>query len=38
MGSRGLGRVTSNLFGSTGAYVHYHSRVAMLVIHPDADA
>jgi nucleotide-binding universal stress UspA family protein len=38
MGSRGLGRVTSNLFGSTGAYVHYHSRVAMLVIHPDEDA
>ena len=35
MGSRGLGRVTSNLIGSTGAYVHYHSRVAMLVIHPD---
>jgi nucleotide-binding universal stress UspA family protein len=35
MGSRGLGRVTSNLIGSTGAYVHFHSRVAMLVIHPD---
>lgn len=35
MGSRGLGRVTSNLLGSTGAYVHFHSRVAMLVIHPD---
>jgi nucleotide-binding universal stress UspA family protein len=35
MGSRGLGRVTANLIGSTGAYVHYHSRVAMLVIHPD---
>lgn len=35
MGSRGLGRVTANLIGSTGAYVHYHSRVALLVIHPD---
>lgn len=38
MGSRGLGQVTSNLIGSTGAYVHFHSRVAMLVIHPDEDA
>ena len=35
MGSRGRGRLTSNLFGSVGAYVHFHSRVAMLVIHPD---
>ena len=35
MGSRGRGRLTTNLFGSVGAYVHYHSRVAMLVIHPD---
>jgi nucleotide-binding universal stress UspA family protein len=35
MGSRGLGRVTANLIGSTGAYVHYHSRVALLVIHPE---
>ena len=35
MGSRGLGRVTANLFGTVGGYVHYHSRVAMLVIHPD---
>jgi nucleotide-binding universal stress UspA family protein len=34
MGSRGRGRVTANLFGSVGAHVHYHSRVAMLVIHP----
>jgi nucleotide-binding universal stress UspA family protein len=34
MGSRGRGRLTSNLFGSVGAYVHFHSRVAMLVIHP----
>jgi nucleotide-binding universal stress UspA family protein len=35
MGSRGRGRVASNLLGSVGAYVHYHSRVATLVIHPD---
>jgi nucleotide-binding universal stress UspA family protein len=35
MGSRGLGRVASSLFGSVGAYVHYHSNVAMLVVHPD---
>ena len=35
MGSRGRGRLTSNLFGSVGSYVHLHSRVAMLVINPD---
>jgi nucleotide-binding universal stress UspA family protein len=35
MGSRGRGRLTSNLFGSVGAYVHFHSRIAMLVIHPE---
>ena len=35
MGSRGRGRLTTNLFGSVGAHVHYHSRVAMLVIHPE---
>jgi nucleotide-binding universal stress UspA family protein len=35
MGSRGLGRVSSNIFGSVGGYVHYHARVAMLVIHPE---
>ena len=35
IGSRGRGRVTSNLFGSVAAYVHFHSRVAMLVLHPD---
>jgi nucleotide-binding universal stress UspA family protein len=35
MGSRGLGRVTANLFGTVGGYVHFHSRIAMLVIHPD---
>jgi nucleotide-binding universal stress UspA family protein len=35
MGSRGRGRLAANLFGSVAAYVHYHSRVAMLVIHPE---
>jgi nucleotide-binding universal stress UspA family protein len=35
MGSRGLGRVSANLFGTVGGYVHYHSRTAMLVIHPE---
>jgi nucleotide-binding universal stress UspA family protein len=35
MGSRGRGRVATNLFGSVGAHVHYHARVAMLVIHPE---
>jgi nucleotide-binding universal stress UspA family protein len=28
MGSRGRGRVATSLFGSVGAYVHYHSRIA----------
>jgi nucleotide-binding universal stress UspA family protein len=37
MGSRGLGRVTSNLFGTVGGYVHFHSHVAMLVIHPEEE-
>jgi nucleotide-binding universal stress UspA family protein len=35
MGSRGRGRVTSNLFGSVAAYVHFHSRVPMLVLQPE---
>jgi nucleotide-binding universal stress UspA family protein len=35
MGTRERGRVVSNLFGSVAAYVHFHSHVAMLVIHPD---
>jgi nucleotide-binding universal stress UspA family protein len=35
MGSRGRGRVATNLLGSVGAYVHYHARIAMLVIHPE---
>jgi len=35
MGSRGRGRVATSLFGSVGAYVHYHAHVPMLVIHPE---
>ena len=35
MGSRGRGRVATNLLGSVGAYVHYHAQVPMLVIHPE---
>jgi nucleotide-binding universal stress UspA family protein len=38
MGSRGRGRVASNLFGSVAAHVHFHSRVAMLVISPMTEA
>ena len=37
MGSRGRGRVTSSLFGSVAAHVHFHSRVAMLVLQPQAE-
>jgi nucleotide-binding universal stress UspA family protein len=35
MGSRGLGRISSNIFGSVGGYVHYHARVPMLIIQPE---
>ena len=35
MGSRGRGRVATNLLGSVAAHVFFHSRVAMLVIQPD---
>jgi nucleotide-binding universal stress UspA family protein len=36
MGSRGLGRVTANLFGSVAAYVHFHhGHITMLVVHPE---
>ena len=34
LGSRGLGRLASRVLGSVGAYVHFHSSVAMLVVHP----
>ena len=32
LGSRGRGRVTSELFGSANAYVHFHSRIPLLSI------
>ena len=35
MGSRGRGRVATNLLGSVAAHVFFHSHVAMLVIQPD---
>ena len=35
MGTRERGRVVSNLFGSVAAHVHFHSHIAMLVIHPE---
>jgi nucleotide-binding universal stress UspA family protein len=35
MGSRGRGRVATNLLGSVAAHVFFHSRVAMLVIQPE---
>jgi nucleotide-binding universal stress UspA family protein len=35
MGSRGRGRAAESILGSTAGYVHWHARVAMLVIHPE---
>lgn len=35
MGSRGLGRMSANLFGSVGGYVHYHAHATMLVVHAE---
>jgi nucleotide-binding universal stress UspA family protein len=35
LGSRGRGRARANLLGSVAREVHYGTRVAMLVIHPD---
>jgi nucleotide-binding universal stress UspA family protein len=35
MGSRGRGRVAESILGSTAGHVHWHVRVAMLVIHPE---
>jgi nucleotide-binding universal stress UspA family protein len=35
MGSRGRGRVATNLLGSVAGHVFFHSRVAMLVIQPE---
>jgi nucleotide-binding universal stress UspA family protein len=38
LGSRGRGRMTTFTLGSTGAFVWFHSSVAMLVVPPDRDA
>ena len=35
MGSRGRSRAAESIIGSTAGYVHWHARVAMLVIHPE---
>ena len=38
LGTRGRGRVTSNLFGSVAADVHFHTHLPMLVVsRPDED-
>lgn len=34
LGTRGRGRLASNLLGSVAGGVHYHLHTAMLVIHP----
>ena len=35
LGSRGRGRLTSELFGSANGYVHFHSRIPLLSISSD---
>lgn len=35
LGSRGRGKLTSELFGSANGYVHFHSRVPLLSISGD---
>ena len=35
LGSRGRGRLSSELFGSANAYVHFHSRIPLLSISGD---
>jgi nucleotide-binding universal stress UspA family protein len=37
MGSRGRGRVRSNLLGSVGGDVHYHAHIPMLIVHDDVE-
>jgi nucleotide-binding universal stress UspA family protein len=34
LGTRGRGRVTTNLFGSVAAGVYYHTNLPLLVVHP----
>jgi nucleotide-binding universal stress UspA family protein len=35
LGSRGRGRLASELFGSANGYVHFHSRIPLLSISGD---
>jgi nucleotide-binding universal stress UspA family protein len=35
LGSRGRGRLVTDLFGSANGYVHFHSRVPLLTISGD---
>ena len=37
LGSRGRGRVESNVLGTVNGYVHYHSTVALLSIQVEDD-
>jgi len=38
LGSRGRGRISSEILGSVNAFVHFHTKIAMLSIdEPDAD-
>jgi len=37
LGSRGRGRLETNVFGSVNAYVHYHTRIALLSIQYDEE-
>ena len=38
LGSRGRGRLTSELFGSANGYVHFHSRIPLLSISGDDES
>jgi nucleotide-binding universal stress UspA family protein len=33
LGTRGRGRLASNVFGSVAAHVHFNAQVALLIIH-----
>ena len=37
LGSRGRGRLETNVFGSVNAYVHYHTQTALLSIQSDEE-
>jgi nucleotide-binding universal stress UspA family protein len=38
LGSRGRGRLVSNLLGSVAGSVHYHLHMPLLVIHPPSES